>query len=72
MPIYDKDRIKCRTFIESINSLFCMGKELEAEVNSTLPTGINITPTDYGISINYDNTGSITITDKETFYTISY
>lgn len=72
MAIYDKNRIRCRTFIESLNSLFCMGKELESKVNSVIPSGVIVTPTDFGITIEYDNTGSITITDNQTYYTISY
>ena len=45
MTIYDKAKIKCRTFIESINILFNMGKDLETEVNgkqATLVSGTNI------------------------------
>ena len=45
MTIYDKAKIKCRTFIESINILFNMGKDLETEVGgkqATLVSGTNI------------------------------
>ena len=45
MTIYDKAKIKCRTFIESINILFNMGKDLETEVGNkqaTLVSGTNI------------------------------
>ena len=72
MAIYDKNRIRCRTFIESLNSLFCMGKELENRVNSVRPIGVTVKTTDFGITITYDNTGIITITDNETYYTINY
>ena len=50
--IYDAAKIKCRTFIESINALFNMGKDLETKVNGidttvsgkqdTLVSGTNI------------------------------
>ena len=47
--IYDAAKIKCRTFIESINALFNMGKDLETQVNGldsskqdTLVSGTNI------------------------------
>lgn len=37
MTIYNKDRLKCRTFIESINSMFDMGAELEQRVDEYMP-----------------------------------
>ena len=43
--IYDSAKIKCRTFIESINALFNMGKDLETQVNGkqdALVSGTNI------------------------------
>ena len=45
MTIYDEAKIKCRTFLESINVLFGMGKDLETEVGNkqdTLVSGTNI------------------------------
>lgn len=70
--IYEKNKFKCRTNVQQVNTLFNMGKELEEKVKGVLPLGVTITPTDYGITIDYDNSGSITITDKETYYLISY
>lgn len=70
--IYDKDRMKCRTNIQQLNTLFDMGKELESKVDEKSYDGITITPTDYGINIDYDNTGDITITNMETYYLIAY
>lgn len=34
MTIYDRERFDGRTFIESLNQLFIMGKELEQRVQS--------------------------------------
>ena len=34
MTIYDRERFDGRTFIESLNQLFIMGKELEQRVDT--------------------------------------
>ena len=42
MTIYDRERFDGRTFIESLNQLFVMGKELEQRVQSLeQKTGVN-------------------------------
>ena len=33
LSIYDKTKLMCRTWIESVNNLFNMGKDLETEVD---------------------------------------
>ena len=72
--IYDVDRMQCRTNIQQLNNLFKMGQELEGKVDNITPSssGITITDTSWGIIIDYSNTGSIIITEKENYYTISY
>lgn len=51
-----------------------MGQELEGKVDNIKPSesGITITDTSWGITIDYDNTGSITITQEQNYYTIHY
>ena len=72
MRIYDKSRIRCRTFIESINSLFCMGRELENKFDS-IGEGAVLTAEDgyYNLAID-DTSSSITLIDKITYYTIRF
>lgn len=53
--IYNEDRMKCRTNIQQLNTLFDMGKQLEGTVdNLTVGTGnIIVTPMDGYIQITY-------------------
>lgn len=78
MTIYDIAKIKCRTFIESINTLFSMGKELEQEVDG-IETSIGTSDDEasssgslwarikYALANMVATSGAQTIADVKTF-----
>jgi len=68
--IYDKNKFKCRTNVQQVNTLFKMGEELENWVVAN--DGIAITTTSFGITIDYDNSGRTQIIDNTDYYTIFY
>jgi hypothetical protein len=78
MTIYDVAKIKCRTFIESINTLFSMGKELEQEVDD-IETSVGTSADEasssgslwarikYALANMVSTSGAQTIADVKTF-----
>lgn len=67
MSIYDKTKMMCRTWIESVNNLFTMGKDLETEVDGMkggIVKDVTLTEVDkhYTLTILYDDDTSDTVT----------
>lgn len=67
LSIYDKTKMMCRTWIEAINNLFSMGKELEESVDgmkSGIVKDVTLTEVDkhYTLTILYDDDTSDTVT----------
>lgn len=68
--IYDKNRMKCRTNIQQMNTLFEMGKELEGKVDSSPVSNFDVEFFDDYLQLTI--TGGITVTDKTTYTEIIY
>lgn len=68
--IYDKNRMKCRTNIQQLNTLFEMGKELEGKVDSSPVSNFDVEFFDDYLQLTI--TGGITVTDKTTYTEIIY
>ena len=67
LSIYDKTKLMCRTWIESVNNLFNMGKDLETEVDGLkggIVKDVTLTEVDkhYTLTILYDDNTSDTVT----------
>lgn len=67
LSIYDKTKMMCRTWIEAINNLFSMGKELEESVDGLkggIVKDVTLTEVDkhYTLTILYDDNTSDTVT----------
>ena len=67
LSIYDKTKMMCRTWIEAINNLFSMGKELEESVDGMkggIVKDVTLTEVDkhYTLTILYDDNTSDTVT----------